>query len=187
MTGGLLLYARSRRAPATAGALLASAVLLGAGAAADGVADPRLSVLAVAVAVAAAAPGLGGQDAALDRTAAIRWAPLRAAHVLLIAAAVTLVLLAAQTAGRDPVTAAFLLRDAAGLTGLAALGAVVFGAEYAWTPVVGWPAVTFFAPPDPGGVGGWLLAPPDAGAAAWTAGALLAAGATVYAAAGPRR
>ncbi|MFH9298703.1 hypothetical protein [Streptomyces sp. NPDC017520] len=187
MTGGLLLYARSRRAPATAGALLASAVLLGAGAAADGVADPRLSVLAVAVAVAAAAPGLGGQDAALDRTAAIRWAPLRAAHVLLIAVVVALVLLAAQTAGRDPATAAFLLRDAAGLTGLAALGAVVVGAEYAWTPVVGWPAVTFFAPPDPGGFGGWLLAPPDARAAAWTAGALLAAGVTVYAAAGPRR
>ncbi|MEU6955273.1 hypothetical protein [Streptomyces sp. NPDC045714] len=187
MTSGPVLYARSRRAPATAGALLASAVLLGAGAVADGAADPRLTVLAVALAVAAAAPGLGGQDAALDRTAAIRWVPLRAAHVLLIAAAVTLVLLAAQTAGRDPVTAAFLLRDAAGLTGLAALGAVVFGAEYAWTPVVGWPAVTLFAPPDPGGVGGWLLAPPDAGAAAWTAGALLAAGVTGYAAAGPRR
>ncbi|MFJ5046227.1 hypothetical protein ACIQWZ_29410 [Streptomyces sp. NPDC098077] len=187
MTSGPLLYARSRRAPAAAGALLASAALLGAGAAADGAADPRLGVLAVAVAVAAAAPGLGGQDAALDRTAAIRWAPLRAAHVLLIAAAVTLVLLAAQAAGRDPVTAAFLARDAAGLTGLAALGAVVFGAEHAWAPVVGWPAVTFFAPPDPGGVAGWLLAPPGAGAAAWTAGALLAAGTTVYAAAGPRR
>ncbi|MEV2263710.1 hypothetical protein [Streptomyces anulatus] len=187
MTSGLLLYARSRRVPAAAGALLASAALLGAGAAADGAADPRLSVLAAAVAVAAAAPGLGGQDAALDRTAAIRWAPLRAAHVLLIAAAVTLVLLAAQTAGREPVTAAFLLRDAAGLTGLAALGAVLLGAEYAWTPVVGWPAVTLFAPPDPAGVGGWLLAPPDARTAAWTAGALLAAGATGYAAAGPRR
>ncbi|MFI7289577.1 hypothetical protein ACIBRY_23445 [Streptomyces anulatus] len=187
MTSGLLLYARSRRAPATAGALLASAVLLGAGAAADGAADPRLTVLAVAVAVAAAAPGLGGQDAALDRTAAIRWASLRAAHVLLIAAAVTLVLLAAQTAGRDPVTAVFLVRDTAGLTGLAALGAVVFGAEYAWTPVVGWPAVALFAPPDPDGVGGWLLAPPDARAAAWTAAVLMAVGATVYAAAGPRR
>lgn len=187
MTSGLLLYARSRRAPATAGALLASAALLGAGAAADGVADSRMTLLAVAVAVAAAAPGLGGQDAVLDRTAAIRWASLRAAHVLLIASVVTLVLLAAQTAGRDPVTTVFLLRDAAGLTGLAALGAVVFGAEYAWTPVVGWPAVTLFAPSDPGGVGGWLLAPPDARAAAWTAAVLLAAGTTVYAAAGPRR
>lgn len=187
MTSGLLLYARSRRAPASAGALLASAALLGAGAAADGAADPRLGVLAAAVAVASAAPGLGGQDAALDRTAAIRWAPLRSAHVLLIAAAVTLVLLAAQTAGREPVTAAFLLRDAAGLTGLAALGAVLFGAEYAWTPVVGWTAVALFAPSDPAGVGGWLLAPPGSGTAAWTAGALLAAGVTGYAAAGPRR
>ncbi|OLO34731.1 hypothetical protein PZ61_0232345 [Streptomyces sp. MNU77] len=186
MTSGLLLYARSRRAPSAAWALLASAALLGAGAAA-GAADPRPGVLAVAVAVASTAPGLGGQDAALDRTAAIRWAPLRAAHVLLIAAAVTLVLLAAQTAGREPVTAAFLLRDAAGLTGLAALGAVLLGAEYAWTPVVGWPAVTLFAAPDPAGVGGWLLAPPDGRVAAWTAAALLAAGATAYAAAGPRR
>ncbi|MFE6986113.1 hypothetical protein [Streptomyces griseus] len=187
MTSGLLLYARSRRAPAATGALLASAALLGAAAAGDGAADPRLTVLAVAAAVAGAAPGLGGQDAALDRTAAIRWAPLRAAHVLLIAATVTLVLLAAQLAGREPVTAAFLLRDAAGLTGLAALGAVLFGASYAWTPVVGWPAVTLFAPPDPGGVAGWLQAPAGSGPAAWTAAALLAGGVTAYATTGPRQ
>jgi hypothetical protein len=187
VTSGPLLYARSRRAAATTGAFLASAALLGVVAAADGTAEPRLTVLAVAAAVAAAAPGLGGQDAALDRTAAIRWAPLRAAHVLLIAAAVTLVLLAAQTAAREPVTAAFLLRDAAGLTGLAALGAVLFGAAYAWTPAVGWPAATLFVPPDPDGPAGWLLAPPEAGPPAWTAAALLAAGTTAYAAAGPRR
>jgi hypothetical protein len=85
------------------------------------------------------------------------------------------------------VTAAFLLRDAAGLTGLAALGAVLFGAAYAWTPAVGWPAATLFVPPDPDGPAGWLLAPPEAGPPAWTAAALLAAGTTAYAAAGPRR
>ncbi|MFI1250862.1 hypothetical protein ACH4TY_29810 [Streptomyces anulatus] len=84
-------------------------------------------------------------------------------------------------------TAAFLLRDAAGLTGLAVLGAALLGAEYAWTPVVGRPVVTLFAPPDPAGVGCWLLAPPDGRAAARAVGALLAAGATGYAAAGPRR
>ncbi|MEU3155319.1 hypothetical protein ABZ688_33650, partial [Streptomyces fimicarius] len=76
--------------------------------------------------------------------------------------------------------------DAAGLTGLAALGAVLFGASYAWTPVVGWPAVTLFAPPDPGGVAGWLQAPAGSGPAAWTAAALLAGGVTAYAATGPR-
>ncbi|MEG9553826.1 hypothetical protein V5N34_37755 [Streptomyces baarnensis] len=44
---GLLLYARSRRAPAATGALLASAALFGVAAAGDGAADPRLTVLAL--------------------------------------------------------------------------------------------------------------------------------------------
>ncbi|MFE9458816.1 hypothetical protein [Streptomyces californicus] len=186
MTAGLRLYARSRRAPATTAALLAVAALLGVLAVGDGTADPRLTVLAVAAAVAAAAPGLDSQDTALDRTAAMRWAPVRAAHVLLITAAVTLVLLAARAAAGEPAAAAFLLRDAAGLTGLAALGAVLFGAPYAWAPVVGWPAVTLVSPPDPDGPAGWLLAPSDARPAAWVAGVLLAAGTAAYAAAGPR-
>lgn len=181
-----LLYARSRRLPAAAAALLVTATLLGAAVAmGDGATDPRLIALAVTVGVTAAAPGLGGQDADLDRTAAIRWAPRRAAHVLLIAAAVAGTLLAAQAAGQQP-TAAFLLRGSAGLAGLAALGAVLFGAAHAWLPPVGWLAVTLFAPHRPDGVTGWLLAPPESGAAAWTGAVLLATGTTLYAVFGPR-
>lgn len=181
-----ILYARSRGLPAAAGALLGTAALLGAAVAAgDGATDPRLIALAVAAGVTAAAPGLGGQDAGLDRTAAIRWWPRRAAHVVLIAAAVAGTLLAAQTAGQQP-TAAFLLRGSAGLAGLAALGAVLFGATYAWLPPVGWLALTLFVPHPPGGVTGWLLAPAGSGAAAWTGAVLLATGTAAYAVFGPR-
>jgi hypothetical protein len=187
MSSGILLYARSRQVPAAAGVLLATAVLLWVVTADDATPDPQTTVLAVAAGVTAAAPGLGGQDASLDRTAAIPWAPLRAAHVLLIATAVALALLAAQAAGRGPVSTAFLLRDTAGLTGLAALGATLFGAVYAWTPVVGWAAITLFAPPDGKGVAGWLLAPADSRPAAWVAAALLAGGVTAYSVAGSRR
>ncbi len=43
--------------------------------------DPRLPVLVLAAEAMAAWIGLSGQDLALDRTAAIRWVPRRAAHV----------------------------------------------------------------------------------------------------------
>ncbi|WP_069171913.1 hypothetical protein [Streptomyces griseus] len=186
MTGGLLLYARARQAPAAFGGVLTSAVLLML-ATAGGTTDPRWTALATVAAAAAAAPGLGGQDADLDRTAAIRWAPLRAVHVLLIASLATLPLLAAQAVGTGPTTAAFVVRNAAGLTGLAALGAVLFGAQHAWLPVVAWSAAALFIPSDPDGLAGWLLAPPGAVPAGWTAAVLMAVGITAYALAGPRR
>lgn len=59
-------------------------------------------------------------------------------------------------------TVGFLAWNAAGLTGFAALGAALFGAQHAWLPVVAWSAVALFAPSDPDGLAGWPLAPPDA-------------------------
>ncbi|MEV8410048.1 hypothetical protein AB0R12_30960 [Streptomyces niveus] len=87
---------------------------------------------------------------------------------------------------REQPTAAFLLRGSAGLAGLAALGAVLFGATYAWLTPVGWLALTLFVPHRPGGVTGWLLAPAGSGAAAWTGAVLLATGTACYALFGPR-
>ncbi|WP_320781547.1 hypothetical protein [Streptomyces sp. CRN 30] len=188
----LTLYARSRQVPASLAAVVIGTVALwafaGDGGAEPG--DPRLPALALAAGAMAASTGLGGQDPDLDRTVAIRWIPRRAAHVLLAAAVVAGVLLAVQTVGRDLATTAFVVRDSAGLMGLAALGAVVCGGQYAWTPPFAWLSYSFFAPPPtstPTQVASWMLLPPGTAAGTWTALALTAAGTTAYALVGPRR
>ncbi|MFD3555551.1 hypothetical protein ACFWWA_26160 [Streptomyces goshikiensis] len=188
----LMLYARSRQVPASAAvvALTAMAVWALTRDGGTGPVDPRIAVLVLTVHVSAAAAGLGGQDVALERTAAIRWAPRRAAHVLLIAVVVGAALLAVQAVGPELAPAALVVRDSAGLAGLAALGAGVCGAPYAWTLPTGWLGFTLF-PPAQGGiagqVGGWLLLPPGTAAGTGTALALLVTGTVVYAVAGPRR
>lgn len=112
----LLLYARSRQMPACLAVVVVSAV---AGWAASRVGngtsgDPQLAALTLAAGATAVSVGLGGQDTALDRTAAIRWAPRRAAHVLLAGAVVAAVPLAVQTMGDDLGTTAFLVWDSWG-------------------------------------------------------------------------
>jgi len=186
------LYARSRQVPASLAAVVIGTVAMWAFAR-DGDAgpgDPRLPALVLATGAMAASIGLSGQDLALDRTAAIRWAPRRAAHVLLAGAVVAAVLLAVQTMGKDLATTAFVVRDSAGLMGLAAVGAAVCGAQYAWTLPFAWLSFSFFAPPPtstPTQVASWMLLPPGTAAGTWTALALAVAGTTAYAVAGPRR
>lgn len=123
----LTLYARSRQIPASLAAVVISAVAVGALArdGGGGPGDPRLPVLVLATGAMAVSIGLSGQDLALDRTAAIRWVPRRAAHVLLCGAVVGTVLLTVQAMGEDMATTAFVVRDSAGLMGLVALGAVL--------------------------------------------------------------
>ncbi|MEW1718185.1 hypothetical protein [Streptomyces sp. NPDC093109] len=183
----LTLYARSRQVPASLAAVVISAVAVSA-LAGDG--NPQLLLLVLAAGAMAASVGLGGQDLALDRTAAIRWAPRRAAHVLLAGAVVAGVLLTAQALGEPMAATAFIVRDSAGLMGLAALGAVLVGAQYAWTLPFAWLSFSFFAPPPtsvPTRVAAWMLLPPGAAAGTWTALVLTVAGTAAYAAAGPRR
>ncbi|GGY00957.1 hypothetical protein [Streptomyces minutiscleroticus] len=185
----LVLHARSRQVPASAAAVLAAALAVWFLAADGGSTDPRLSVLALTGAVAAASVGLGGQDVALDRTAAVRWVPRRAAHVLAIGAVAAGALLTVRAAGADLGTASVLLRNSAGLTGLAAAGAVLCGAAYAWTLPLGWLAPLLFAPPAPEGpmqVLTWMTLPPHTAAATWTALVLGVAGTVAYAVVGPR-
>lgn len=138
----------------------------------------------------AASIGLSGQDLALDRTAAIRWVPRRAAHVLLAGAVVAAVLLMVQTWGESMATTVFVVRDSAGLMGLAALGAALWGGQYAWTLPFAWLSFTLFAPPPtsvPTRVAAWMMLPPGTAAGTWTALVLAVAGTAAYAYAGPRR
>ncbi|MEW2118646.1 hypothetical protein AB0945_26325 [Streptomyces sp. NPDC005474] len=188
----LTLYARSRQIPASLAAVLISAlavaVLAPDGGAGPG--DPKLPVLVLAAGVMAASIGLSGQDLALDRTAAVRWVPRRAAHVLLAGAVVAAVLLTVQAVGEDMATTGFVVRDSAGLMGLAALGAALSGGQYAWTLPFAWLSFSFFAPPPtstPMRVAGWMLLPPGTTEATWTATGLAVVGTLAYAVAGPRR
>ncbi|MEU9135831.1 hypothetical protein AB0D33_07645 [Streptomyces sp. NPDC048404] len=188
----LTLYARSRQVPASFAAVVISAMAVWAlvpdGNAGPG--DPRLPTLALAAAVTAASIGLGGQDLALDRTAAIRWVPRRAVHVLLIGTVVGTVLLSVRTTGDDLASTAFVVRDCAGLTGLCAFGATVCGARYAWTLPITWLGMSLFAPPPTGvptQVVGWMLLPPSTATGTWTALVLTVTGTATYAVAGPRR
>ncbi|MFF7150011.1 hypothetical protein OHN99_00550 [Streptomyces jietaisiensis] len=182
----LTLYARSRQVPASLAVLLVSALAALAG----GAEDPKPLLLVLATGAMAASAGLGGQDLALDRTAALRWVPRRGAHVLLAGAVVGVLPPALRLLAGDPATAAFAVRDAAGLMGLAALGAALWGGQYAWTLPFTWLAFTLFAPPATGTatrIASWMLMPTGTVSATWTAAALTVAGATAYALAGPRR
>ncbi|MFJ9361205.1 hypothetical protein [Streptomyces mirabilis] len=188
----LTLYVRSRQIPASLAAVVISAVAVGALArdGGGGPGDPRLPVLVLATGVMAVSIGLSGQDLALDRTAAIRWVPRRAAHVLLCGAVVGTVLLTVQAMGEDMATTAFVVRDSAGLMGLVALGAVLSGGQYAWALPFAWLSFSFSAPPPtsaPMQVASWMLLPPGTAAGTLTALVLAVAGTAAYAVAGPRR
>ncbi|WP_405958242.1 hypothetical protein [Streptomyces phaeochromogenes] len=188
----LTLYARSRQIPASLAAVVIGAVAVWALArdGGSGPGDPKLPALILTAGAMAVSVGLGGQDLALDRTAAIRWVPRRAAHVLLAGAAVAGVLLTVQTMGVSMATTAFVVRDSAGLMGLVALGAALSGSQYAWTPPFAWLSFVFFAPPPtsaPMEVAMWMLLPPGTAAGTWTALALTVVGTAAYAVAGPRR
>ncbi|MEV7508472.1 MULTISPECIES: hypothetical protein [unclassified Streptomyces] len=189
----LVLYARSRQVPAALAVAVAVAgapavwALAGDGGAAPG--DPRPAALVLTVVAAVASTGLGGQDHALDRTAAIRWWTRRTAHVLLAGTAACGMVLGLRVLGADLATTAFVVRDAAGLMGLAALGAAVCGAAHAWTLPVGWLALSSFSPPLTGvplEAVTWMLQPPGTVAATCTALTLTATGTIAYAVTGPR-
>jgi hypothetical protein len=152
--------------------------------------DPRLSVLALTAGAPAVSIGLDGQDPAPDRTAALRRVPRRAAHVQPGGAVVGAALMAVQTVGKGLAATAVAVRDVSGPMGLAAFGAVVGGARYAWTLPIGRLSFSLLAPSPaavPMRVATWMLLPPGTAAGTWTAVVLAVAGTAVHAVAGPRR
>ncbi|MFI9330422.1 hypothetical protein ACIGZJ_23100 [Kitasatospora sp. NPDC052868] len=187
----LTLYARSRQVPASAAAVALVAVAVWAlNQGGPGPVDLGVAIMVLTANVAAASVGLGGPDVVLERTAAIRWVPRRAAHVLLIGVFAGAALLAVQAAGAKLAPTEVVLRDSAGLVGLAALGAALCGAQLAWTLPTGWIALALLIPAPRGKLGEvihWIIFPAGTTASTATALALLATGTVVYALAGPRR
>ena len=188
-----VLYARSRHVPisvAAAAVVVAAMTATARGLSGDGL-DARLTALALAAAVAVLSIGLAGQDLALDRTAAIAWAPRRAAHLLLGGVLVAAMWLVPYAVAGESVPVAFVARDAAGFAGLAGLGAAAFGGRYAWGPPLIAATLSIFASPAAETpverLVAWPVSPPDLAAATWTAALLLTAGTLCYALAGPRR
>jgi hypothetical protein len=145
-----------------------------------------LTVFAVAVVCAVTATGLAGADPALERTAARDWRVRRATHVVAIGG---LAVVLGVTAG-PPVATEVVVRDAVGLTGLAAVGATVLGGGLAWCVPVAWSVVAMSAflasQPTPAPLVTWPFQPAGTTAATIVAGVLGLAGLLVYALRGPR-
>ena len=105
----------------------------------------------------------------------------------LLAGAAVLVV---QTIGVRDVDISTLVRDAAGLLGLAGIAATFAGGRFGWTLPFMWFAISVFAP---GGddlktqILRWMFEPSDTAVATWTAVVLGVAGVGLYAGWGGRR
>ncbi|MFI5935324.1 hypothetical protein [Actinoplanes sp. NPDC051494] len=190
---GLTLYLRSRRVPAALLSAAGSAVLMWSltmAFAESRDADPALVVLTVLLIVAAVTVTLAGPDEALDRTASLAWQPRRAAHLLAAVALVLALLLPTLLTGARFGPAGLVLRDAAGLFGLTALGAVTIGVARSWFLPLGWTLIALiFTHPDTtaGQILTWQSQAPGNVPAALTAAAFAVAGLLAYALTGPTR
>jgi hypothetical protein len=182
------LYARSRQLPAACAALLVATFgLWFLGRDSWGI---LLVVLTLAAGIAVAAIGLSGQDADLDRAAALPWPVRRFAHLALIGLAAGALVLGVQQLGTSVVDLSIIARDAAGLAGLAGLAATVAGGQFGWTLPLAWFAISPFVPADDSTatrVTAWMLQPPATTAATWTSVVLALAGAVAYTGWGGRR
>jgi hypothetical protein len=153
-----------------------------------------LGLYAIAGITTAAGRTLAGPDLDLDHAASRRWQPLRLAHLLLVAAVALGCTTAVAFTGSAFAPWEVLARNAAGFTGLVALGSVALGAGRAWVlPVivaVVVPYVAYEVGPNPPA---WLQAlifcaqPPTSTAAALAAGALAVSGVAAYTMGGPGR
>lgn len=189
----LTLYLRSRQVPMALAAAVAGMTAMWALWAVAGETrevDTSLVVLTGLLLVAALTATLGGPDDALDGTAALRWLPRRVVHLLVAFLVVVALLLVTHATGARFGPAGMVVRNAAGLLGLTALGAVTIGTARAWILPLGWtlPAIMFpHGEPVLGRILTWQAQPPDSTAAAVTAGLLAGAGLIAYGTAGPLR
>ena len=182
----LTLYLRSRQVAAGAGVALACVVGISLLAGDNPTLQLVLALFAVMAVTAVTATGLAGPDPALERTAALSWWWRRAAHVVAIG---VLAAVLGVLAG-PPVTTEVAVRDAVGLTGLAAVGATVVGGGLAWCVPMVWTVAAVGAllasNPPAAPLLTWLVQPPATTAATVAAGALGLGGLLAYALRGPR-
>ena len=111
-------------------------------------------------------------------------------HLLAALAVVILLLLATLLTGARFGPAWLVIRDAAGLLGLTALGAATVGAARAWFVPLAWTLAAVLFPlseSTSGQILTWQLQAPGNAKAAVTAGVLAGAGLLAYAMAGPLR
>ncbi|MEV0083747.1 hypothetical protein [Saccharopolyspora sp. NPDC050642] len=156
---------------------------------ADPPATARLVVAGLALGISVGAVGFGGAAAALDRTAALRWSPLRAGHVVALATVVGGVFVAAQAIGEQLVPNLVIVRNCAGFAGLAAFGAAFLGTARGWWLPLGWALpVALPLPQDTAAmqVLAWPMAESGTAAATITAAALAVLGTLTYAIRGYR-
>lgn len=185
----LALYARSRRVASSTGVALASVAALGglAAAADPGITRVMLALFAVTVVVSVAATSLAGPDPSLERTAALDWRVRRTVHVVAVGAVATGAVAVLGVAADVP--SDVVVRNAVGLTGLAALGVVVLGGGLAWCVPMTWTVAGVTAilaartPPAP--LLTWLVQPGGTDAATVAACVLGAAGLVAYGLTGP--
>lgn len=186
----LTLYLRSRHAPLAVALTGGCAVLLWSLWSVfsdERTVGVQMVVLTVLILVAVVTVTLGGPDDALEKSAALPWLPRRAAHLLVAFLVVVVPLLVTLATGARFGPVGMVLRDAAGLLGLTALGAVAFGPARAWFLPLGWTlAAILFPRPEPlGRILTWQAQPPESAAAAATAGLFAVGGLVAYAVAGP--
>jgi hypothetical protein len=189
----LTLYLRSRRVP------LALAVAAGGTAlmwtlwsitSDERDATSWLVIMTVLVLAAGFTHTLSSADDELERTAALPWPPRRAAHLIAALAVIVALVLATQATGARFGPPTVVVRDAAGLLGLIALGAAVAGPARSWfLPLIWTMAATMFPQPAPllAAIATWQHQPPDSRPAAVTAAVLALAGLIAYTATGPAR
>ncbi|MEV4636388.1 hypothetical protein AB0J80_03455 [Actinoplanes sp. NPDC049548] len=189
----LVLYLRSRRIPlavAAAGGVAALMWSLWSLFSNSRDAGAPMVILTVLLLVAALTASLAGPDDALERTAALSWPPRRAAHLLAALAVVVLLLLVTLVTGARFGPAWLVIRDAAGLLGVTALGTATVGAARAWFVPLGWTMASLILPLM--GMGSsevllWQSQAVDSKPAAITAAVLALGGLLAYAIAGPAR
>lgn len=189
----LTLYLRSRRVPMALAMSGGATVLLWSlwslfSDSRD--AGPPMVILSVLILVATVSTTLSGPDEALERTASLSWRPRRAAHVLAALAVVVILLLVTLATGARFGPAALVLRDAAGLLGLAALGAATVGVSRSWFLPLGWTLIVIVFPAmegTPGHILTWQSQSTDNKVAAATAVVLAVTGLLAYTLAGPTR
>ncbi|GAA2511948.1 hypothetical protein [Winogradskya humida] len=185
------LYLRSRRAP--------SALVLAAGGTAlmwtlwsvfsnARTVDVQMVVLTILLLVAVLTVTLSGPDDAFETTAALPWLPRRAVHLLAAFVVVVVPLAVTLATGARFGPGWLVVRDAAGLLGLTALGAVTIGTARSWFLPLAWTlGAVLFPRSEPllGRILTWQAQPPSDRAAAVTAVVLTLAGLVTYAVIGP--